>query len=57
VSPTFPRTRPPGYVATGPSFYVWEERRADAIRAARELLPRPNAAPISVTRAARPPKR
>ena len=55
-----PNSRPPrplGFVATGPSFYVWEERRADAIRSARELLPRPDAAPIAVTRAARPPKR
>ena len=58
MSPTFPRTRPRGYVATGPSFYVWEERRSDAIRAARDLLPRPSATPIAVApSAARPPKR
>jgi hypothetical protein len=57
VSQTFRPPRPCGYVATGPSFYVWEERRADAVRSARELLPRPDAAPIAVSRAARPPKR
>ena len=48
------RPAPRGYVATGPRFYVWEERRADAIRPARELLPRPDAAPISVCAASRP---
>jgi hypothetical protein len=57
VTPNFRPPRPRGFVATGPSFYVWEERRADAIRSARELLPRPDAAPIAVTRAPRPPKR
>jgi hypothetical protein len=57
VTPNFRPPRPRGFVATGPSFYVWEERRADAIRAARELLPRPDAARIAVARAARPPKR
>jgi hypothetical protein len=56
VTPNCRPPRPRGFVATGPSFYVWEERRADAIRAARELLPRPDAASIEVTRAARPPR-
>lgn len=57
MTPNFRPPRPRGFVAIGPSFYVWEERRADAVRAARELLPRPGAAPISVTPAARPSER
>ena len=31
MSQTIRPPRPTGYVATGPSFYVWEERRADAL--------------------------
>jgi hypothetical protein len=31
--------RTTGYVATGPGFYVWEEHRGDARRAARDLSP------------------
>jgi hypothetical protein len=31
--------RPTGYVATGPGFYVWEETRDAALRAARDLSP------------------
>jgi hypothetical protein len=57
VSHTFRPSRPSGFVATGPSFYVWEERRSAALRAARELLPRPDAATITVKPASRPPKR
>jgi hypothetical protein len=48
MSPNPPRPRPRGYVATGPSFYVWEERRGDAIRSARDLLIRPSATPVVV---------
>jgi hypothetical protein len=50
-----PAPRPRGFVAIGPRFYVWEERRSDAIRSARDLLARPAAAPIVVVpRSARP---
>jgi hypothetical protein len=56
VNPNFRPPRPRGFVATGPSFYVWEERRSDAVRAARDLLPRPDAAPIAVSPASRPPR-
>lgn len=43
-----------GFVASGPGFYVWEERRGDALRAARDL------SPLGVTpipRPAGPPRR
>lgn len=33
------RSKGIGYIATGPGFYVWEEHRGDARRAARDLSP------------------
>lgn len=32
-----PSTQRFGYVAAGPGFHVWEETRAEALHAAREL--------------------
>jgi hypothetical protein len=37
-----------GFVATGPGFYVWEETREAALRAARDLSP-PSASEPTVT--------
>jgi len=43
-----PRPKNLGFVATGPGFYVWEETRSAALRAARELSPRSAAEPAVV---------
>jgi hypothetical protein len=52
-----PPLRPPrsrslrsGYFATGPGFYIWEEHRGDALRAALDLSPlgaKPVAQPVA----------
>lgn len=52
-------SRPPppkavGFVATGPGFYVWEETRSAALRAARDLSPRSAADPPVVPVEQRP---